>query len=312
MSFIDQQIGFGIITPPISLKDRFIIPPFTIFDARQGDWQNRKKIWLSLNIKGEEGRNQKLLGSRLGYEVMEKNDGSMRKQQGTSIFDPVLCEITYRWFCPPNGKILDPFAGGSVRGIVASILDVNYTGIELRKEQVKANYPQWEGIKKRQFANNKPDPKWIQGNSIYIQDLISDQFDLIFTCPPYWNLEKYSDDPEDISNMSWEDFLEAYFKIIRNSCKKLRNNRFAVIVISDFRDNQGLYKMFPSYTIKAFKEAGLHLYNEAVLVTAIGSLPIRAGRQFKISRKLGKAHQNYLVFYKGNPKNIKKNFPEEI
>ncbi|MFT7593218.1 MAG: hypothetical protein ACI8R4_000531 [Paracoccaceae bacterium] len=35
---------------------------------------------------------------------------------GTSIFDPVLCEIAYRWFCPQGGTVLDPFAGGSVRG----------------------------------------------------------------------------------------------------------------------------------------------------------------------------------------------------
>jgi hypothetical protein len=31
---------------------------------------------------------------------------------GTSIFDPVLCEIAYRWFCPQGGTVLDPFAGG--------------------------------------------------------------------------------------------------------------------------------------------------------------------------------------------------------
>jgi len=47
------------------------------------------------------------------------------------------------------------------------------------------------------------------------------------------------------------------------------------------------------------------LYNEAILVTALGSLPIRAGRQFQTGRKLGKTHQNVLVFYKGDPDNIK-------
>ena len=35
----------------------------------------------------------------------------------TSIFDPVLTEIAYRWFCPSGGKILDAFAGGSVRAL---------------------------------------------------------------------------------------------------------------------------------------------------------------------------------------------------
>ena len=52
---------------------------------------------------------------------------------GTSIFDPVLCEIAYRWFSPVGGLILDPFAGGSVRGIVASKLGRQYIGHELRQ-----------------------------------------------------------------------------------------------------------------------------------------------------------------------------------
>lgn len=34
----------------------------------------------------------------------------------TSVFDPVLCEVAYTWFCPKGGAILDPFCGGSVRG----------------------------------------------------------------------------------------------------------------------------------------------------------------------------------------------------
>lgn len=49
-------------------------------------------------------------------------------QSDTSIFDPVLCELVYRWFSPESGTVLDPFAGGSVRGIVASKLGGNTLG----------------------------------------------------------------------------------------------------------------------------------------------------------------------------------------
>ena len=52
------------------------------------------------------------------------------------------------------------------------------------------------------------------------------------------------------------------------------------------------------------------LYNEMILVNAIGSLPIRAGKYFNASRKIGKTHQNVLVFYKGDPKKIKDNYIE--
>jgi hypothetical protein len=57
-----------------------------------------------------------------------------------------------------------------------------------------------------------------------------------------------------------------------------------------------------SDTITAFHDAGAMLYNEAILVTAVGSLPIRVGRQFSAGRKLGKTHQNVLVFVKGDPR----------
>jgi hypothetical protein len=54
--------------------------------------------------------------------------------------------------------------------------------------------------------------------------------------------------------------------------------------------------------VRAFELAGARYYNEAVLVTAVGSLPIRVSRQFSSARKLGKTHQNILGFCKGNPK----------
>ena len=42
----------------------------------------------------------------------------------------------------------------------------------------------------------------------------------------------------------------------------------------------------------------------------IGNLPMRVGRSFSSGRKIGKQHQNVLVFYKGDPKKIKQNYPE--
>jgi len=60
-------------------------------------------------------------------EVSRKNLAA-QPSSGTSIFDPVLCELAYRWFCPLDGQIVDPFAGGSVRGVVASLLGRRYWG----------------------------------------------------------------------------------------------------------------------------------------------------------------------------------------
>ncbi|RWX72573.1 DNA methyltransferase [Mesorhizobium sp. M2A.F.Ca.ET.039.01.1.1] len=226
-----------------------------------------------------------------------KMDGA--PASGTSIFDPVLCELAYRWYCPPGGVILDPFAGGSVRGVVASKLGRRYVGVELRAEQVEANRAQAGAI----CADEEFPPEWIEGDSREIADHAEGtEADFVFSCPPYADLEVYSDDPRDISTLDYAEFREVYFEIIRETCSLLKDDRFACFVVGEVRDKRGNYYGFVPDTIEAFRKAGLHFYNEAILVTAAGSLPIRAGKQFEATRKLGKTHQNILIFLKGDAK----------
>lgn len=234
----------------------------------------------------------------------EIEGGMASNQTGTSIFDPVLCELSYRWFCPPGGLILDPFAGGSVRGIVASKLGREYVGVELRREQVEANRDQ--GVK---ICEADRQPEWIEGDSRNIVALTAQgetgarlEADLIFSCPPYADLEVYSDNPADLSTLDYADFREAYFHIISESAKLLKDDGFAVFVVGEVRDKNGNYYGFVPDTIEAFRRAGLQFYNEAILVTAAGSLPMRTAKQFEGTRKLGKTHQNILMFVKGSAK----------
>jgi DNA modification methylase len=224
------------------------------------------------------------------------SDGEPGVASGTSIFDPVLTELCYRWFCPPSGVILDPFAGGSVRGIVASVLGYQYHGFELSPTQVAANLMQGADI-----CPDKP-PLWYTGDSLVAVPQWQGSADFIFSCPPYGNLEIYSDAPDDLSAMPHDDFIVAYRGIIAAAVDKLAPDSFACFVVGDFRDKNGFYRNFVGDTISAFIDAGAGYYNEAILVTAVGSLPIRVGRQFKSGRKLGKTHQNILVFCKGDPK----------
>ena len=227
---------------------------------------------------------------------------------GTSIFDPVLCELVYRWFCPPGGTVLDPFAGGSVRGIVAATLGLQYVGIDLSERQIDANREQ-----AKQICGDGAAPTWIVGDSRNAATLAAGEYDLVFSCPPYFDLEVYSDDPADLSRAGdYAEFIGAYRAIIDTCVGMLKPNRFACFVVGDIRDKKGFYCNLPGNTIAAFEAAGARLYNEAILVTAVGSLPIRAGKQFASGRKLGKTHQNVLVFYKGDPKAIKDEFPKEV
>jgi ParB-like chromosome segregation protein Spo0J len=311
-----------------SLADRFGVVPFSVLNAREGWWQDRKRAWIKLGIRSEVGRGENALGFSKGvngamggktydqakeaskrvekglvFGEIENYDGANRgNTSGTSIFDPVLCELIYRWFCPTGGAVFDPFAGGSVRGIVAARLGLEYSGIDLRAEQVAANDQQWTLL--ADFDN--PPPTWVVGDSAFSPSLLPKDYqsDLVFTCPPYGDLEVYSEDPADLSTMEYQKFLAAYREIIAKAVATLKPNRFAAIVVGEIRDKKGLYRDFVGDTIAAFVDAGAAYYNEAILVTAIGSLPIRVGKQFVASRKLGKTHQNVLVFVKGDPKKV--------
>lgn len=428
--------GDGKVTRTGPLRQRFIVPPFNLLDARQGEWQSRKRAWLGLGIQSELGRGadgkvaatsgavghdgnhfpganmtpgdpatdsrpkrralnggaseaapndrygprpsstgrntrpgrsgdedykggdawlgsgnkaryagngqmstpfndaDAMQGMRAKYakaeafdesgrstpsgpsqlrdeyakgdakanglinEIYGRDDeaGGTQSQTGTSIFDPVLCELMYRWFCPPKGVVIDPFAGGSVRGIVAANLGLGYVGIELRSEQTAANLVQKSEIIPESRLT------WITGDARDVkQHVKSAKFDYIFSCPPYYNLELYSYDPKDLSNApTYEDFLVGYGEIIADTVSTLKNNRFACFVVGNMRGKDGYYYDFVGDTIRAFESAGASLYNEAILVTAVGSLPLRLNNQFLSNLKLGRTYQNCLVFCKGD------------
>jgi hypothetical protein len=580
--------------PP--LADRFVVPPFSVLDARSGRWADRKARWMTLGIRSELGRDggatlpslsgripdyyaqkrraEAAVGRELTNPEFEAShlvmpDGSSLGVGGTSVFDPVLAELAYRWFCPPAGLVLDPFAGGSVRGVIAAALGRRYVGIELRAEQIDANREQWatigprlavagpppdftpavtpverrgpvwvkrddawcrggafgaksramfalvdghagivtagartspqieraaltaaalgigcrvhvpagadtpeiatclgagaeivrhragrlpvlrarfrddaaarpdwlavpfgmglaeyvddvaaqvadlpDGVRRivvptgsgatlagvlrglaragfelpvvgvtvghdpaeylNAFAPDDwrdrvtlvasplpfdapapgpmldglpldsryeakclpflepddllwcvgiraseagpglagrpaPEPRWIVGDSRRVLDSGAelppgDGYDLLFSCPPYADLEQYSDDPADLANMPYRDFLAAYREIVRRAVARLAPDRFAVWVVGEVRDRAGAYRGLVPDTVRAFRDAGCAYHGEAILITPVGSVPIRAPRAFVASRSLGKIHQQVLVFVKGDAK----------
>jgi len=177
-----------------------MIKPFSILDTRTKEWQERKRWWIqTYNIQSELGREHTESRSRF----WEDNT--------VSVFDATLCEKMYEWFVPKGGMILDPFSGGSVRGIVSEEMGYRYIGIDLSQSQVKANKEQ------------SKKPLWICGDSEFELDKIADEsHDFIFTCPPYYDLEVYTDNPLDLSNMSDDEFDKKYFSILSKSAKKIK------------------------------------------------------------------------------------------
>lgn len=284
-------------TPSVSpLADEFVVAPLSIMNTTLGPWGQRRRAWLSLGIQSDLGRHQNLIGSSDLPEYA--NNGTAGIAPQTSVFDPVLAEASYRWFCPAGGDVLDPFAGGSVRGIVADMLGYKYTGVDIRADQVMSNRSQ------AKIICPTDGPTWIIGDSFDVLSLMEPSSrDYILTCPPYADLEVYSDNPDDLSVIASSDyhaFVSRYRHIIYRSSKLLRDDSFATIVVGDVRDRRGHLRNFVGDTIAACADAGLQLYNDAVLMNSIGTAALRAGRQFRGGRKLVRHHQSVLTFVKGD------------
>ena len=271
------------------LQDIFIVPPFSILDTKQGYWLDRKKYWK--NLIGDNGETRE--GTLSESELMSNINN------GVSILDPVLAEIANRWFGIDNGNTFDCFAGDSVFGYVSDALGNKFTGIELRQEQADLNNERLKGSKSKYICDD--------GVNV-LKHIPAASQDLLFSCPPYYDLEVYSELENDASNQNnYKDFLKIINKAFTGAIKCLKEDRFAVIVVGDIRDEKGFYYGFVDDVKNIFLQNGVQVYNEMIIAESLGTLPQRVGRYMN-NRKIGKCHQNILVFYKGNPKNIKNNY----
>jgi hypothetical protein len=272
------------------LIDDYIVPPFSILDAKQGYWQDRKRDWIAQIGNSGEGRGDTLISEGLSKLADKGAEGLT----GTSIFDPVLCEIMYTWYADKGATIIDPFAGGHVRGTVASILGYKYIGTDVSKVQVQANQTKAKELGEKGAT-------WHVADGADLNKYVKEKADLLFTCPPYYDLEIYdADNEKDISNAeSYEQFREAYSKILINTYNMLKPSAWAIIVVGNIRDKEGNYYNLVGDTVSIMQEAGYHFYNEAILATAIGTATLRARKTFSAKKKLVKTHQNVLFFTKG-------------
>ena len=308
MALFEQK---SVKIPSFLLKDKYNWPPFSILNTMSWDWQRRKDDWESLFTDSTLGRDVKRYNAT-PTNIFSAHGKEYKKPESIREFDPYLAELMIRWFSLPGRSILDPFAGGCVRGVVASVLGRNYTGIDLSSTQVETNYAQYTEIMNK-YTDIAGVTNWIIGDAEK-ELLTMGKTDMVFTCPPYYKLEKYSNDPNDLSNLpNYTAFLCKYAQILYFTAEKLRNDGFFVIVVSEVRaDSQSIpdsqYVGLVPDTINILRDAGLKYYNEIILENSVGSLPIRAPRYFNRTRKIGRHHQNILVFYKGAIENIEEKF----
>ncbi|MFE4912566.1 methyltransferase domain-containing protein [Streptomyces sp. NPDC056652] len=267
----------------------------SVIRSDMGPWRERRRYWDGLGLNSRAGRED------VDTFNMPDDYGGKGFSAVPSTFDPVLAEASYRWYCPDGGRILDPFAGGSVRGLVAGNGGYAYTGADISGTQVAANRQQsaeWAELDLLAVP-----PRWVEGDAAKVLSGFADEsFDYVFTCPPYHTLERYSDHPDDLSAMRWPRFEDAYRRVVVETARCLAEDRFATWVVGDIRDSAGRIRGLVPLTIAAHRAAGMYLHNDAVLLNVIGTTAMRLPAQWRASRSMGRHHQYVLTFVKGHAK----------
>jgi len=258
------------------------------YATRDGCWQGKNgfsNIVLSTRIIDEDGN------------INHKKEKSLNSN--ASVLDPVACECILRFFISTTGKrIYNPFGGGVQFGFICGSYGYEYVSSEIRQNQCDAN---------NKICSDFKNVKWIKSDSSkYIPD---GNFDLVFTCPPYYKVEEYLDYDGDIpdgelnSIPTYEQFRDTLFKGYKNAISVLNDNCFFVVMTGDSRDKNGAYYGCEAEHEIFFKEQGLYIYNKIIYLECEFTRLAQAKVTLNY-RKFPKREQKILVFYKGDIKKI--------
>lgn len=261
------------------------------YATREGCWQ------------GEAGFSNVVLQTRTIEDGKIKENKEKSHNGNASVLDPVACEVIARFFMPKNGtRIYNPFGGGVQFGYVAGASGFEYVASEIRQNQTDAN---------NKICSEFPGVKWVQSDSSTFDP--DGMFDLVFSCPPYYRVEKYIDydgsspDGEINSLPTYEQFRDTLFAGYRKAIEHLNDNCFFVVMTGDSRDKNGAYYCSESETELFFKENGLSVYNKIIYLECEFTRLAQAKKTLN-TRKFPKREQKIIVAFKGDISTIKDTF----
>jgi hypothetical protein len=264
------------------------------FASREGCWQ------------GSSGMSNVVLSKQVVKDDEIITDKGKDLNGNASVLDPALCEIIVKMFMPKNGvRVYNPFGGGVQMGFVAGGCGYEYLASEIRQNQCDAN---------NAICQDFYNVKWVKSDSSKYLPKNPEKFDLIFSCPPYYKVEKYIDydgkSPNGELNTlpTYEEFRDLLFEGYKKAISVMNDNTFFVVMTGDSRDAKGGYYGCEAEHELFFKSQGLHIYNRIVYLESEFTRRATAKKTLN-SRKYPKCEQKVYAFFKGDPNKIKDLFP---
>ena len=250
---------------------------------------SRKKITRKIftSDKGERIKWQRGSGAKGGAK-----DGAL------SIFPKKIVRLIVKFYCPENGIVYDPFCGHNSRMQLVYECNRNYIGVDVSKEFMKHNR-EIRGflLNENRLIENPATITLIEGSSAKV-DLPNNYADFTITSPPYWDIEYYGDEPEQLGkNKTYDSFLDSLSLHIRENYRILKPGAFCAWFVNDFRKD-GIFYPYHSDLLYFFQEAGFEMFN--IYIVDLGNTFGKIfAQQIEKSKIFPKRHEYCLLFQKG-------------
>lgn len=218
--------------------------------------------------------------------------------QNYSEFNPTICRKVISFWSELGDYIVDPFAGRT-RAFMSMLMQREYTGFELSSEVCDYIQQALNTYKQSTLLPVTNIPQVINDDSFNIDNYNLPACDMVFTCPPYWNLETYYAGNGDLSAISnYDDFLVRYKSIMQKAIDLLKPMKFMVVVVGDFRQG-GVYIPFHSDNIQVFRDIKEITLHDIIVIQSVtfDIANFRFGG-FAKSHIVAKVHEYALVYRK--------------
>lgn len=265
---------FGGEHKRLSMMDRIGFVPISIWKP---NWTTVKEL---KDLVGDAGQTRELVGRKMQL---------LGSKYTTSIFNPHLAQMILSAYCPPKAKIYDAFGGGGTRGFIAAAMGHDYTGIEIRPEEVQRILLQQDEL--TTFFN-------ITHFDSRIYPIEDNYYDFSYSCPPYYNLEVYSTLDGDMSNVStYQEYLSMLKQSLGVTYKGLKPESLCIWVVGNLRQRDGSLHHLSGDTVRIGQDLGFKLWDELIFWGASDIAVQRAG-QFVANRKSVRVHEYIIIFKK--------------
>ena len=185
--------------------------------------------WMELGEKPTMGGIRRILRTR-------------NKVRSVVNFKPAISKFFYDNYCPKDGSILDPCAGygGRLAGCIGSNRGLHYHGIDPDGDTSVGN------MKMASFFREVRDIercfdfefKFDLGCAEDVMPGLSDEsYDLIFTSPPYFDIEKYSSNPDQSYKKfnTYERWCQGFlFQIVKQSARVVRADGYVIFNVKNY------------------------------------------------------------------------------